>query len=106
MRADVVVTRLSASVFETAARSIRHSISYLTAGVDAEDRENVKLIAADLLNNIAEVLDKQALLVPLSVNTDLCLCMVIRKTENNYLSFAKHSVLAGVLFCNFFHKIT
>ena len=61
MRADVVVTRLSASVFETAARSIRHSISYLTAGVDAEDRENVKLIAADLLNNIAEVLDKQAL---------------------------------------------
>lgn len=61
MRADIVVTRLSASVFETAARSIRHSISYLTAGVDAEDRENVKLIAADLLNNIAEVLDKQAL---------------------------------------------
>ena len=61
LRADVVVTRLSASVFETAARSIRHSISYLTAGVDAEDRENVKLIAADLLNNIAEVLDKQAL---------------------------------------------
>lgn len=61
MRADVVVTRLSASVFETAARSIRHSISYLTAGVDAEDRENVKLIAADLLKNIAEVLDKQAL---------------------------------------------
>lgn len=61
MRADIVVTRLSASVFETAARSIRHSISYLTAGVDEEDRENVKLIAADLLNNIAEVLDKQAL---------------------------------------------
>ena len=61
LRADVVVTRLSASVFETAARSIRHSISYLTAGGDAEDRENVKLIAADLLNNIAEVLDKQAL---------------------------------------------
>lgn len=61
LRADVVVTRLSASVFETAARSIRHSISYLTAGVDEEDRENVKLIAADLLNNIAEVLDKQAL---------------------------------------------
>lgn len=61
LRADIVVTRLSASVFETAARSIRHSISYLTAGVDAEDRENVKLIAADLLNNIAEVLDKQAL---------------------------------------------
>lgn len=61
MRADIVVTRLSASVFETAARSIRHSISYLTAGVDAEDRENVKLIAADLLNNIAEVLDKQAM---------------------------------------------
>lgn len=61
MRADVVVTRLSASVFETAARSIRHSISYLTAGVYAEDRENVKLIAADLLNDIAEVLDKQAL---------------------------------------------
>ena len=61
LRADVVVTRLSASVFETAARSIRHSISYLTAGVDAEDRGNVKLIAADLLNNIAEVLDKQAL---------------------------------------------
>lgn len=61
MRADVVVTRLSASVFETAARSIRHSISYLTAGVDVEDRSNVKLIAADLLNNIAEVLDKQAL---------------------------------------------
>lgn len=60
-RADVVVTRLSASVFETAARSIRHSISYLTAGVDADDRENVKLIAADLLNNIAEGLDKQAL---------------------------------------------
>lgn len=61
LRADVVVTRLSASVFETAARSIRHSISYLTAGVDVEDRSNVKLIAADLLNNIAEVLDKQAL---------------------------------------------
>lgn len=61
LRADIVVTRLSASVFETAARSIRHSISYLTARVDAEDRENVKLIAADLLNNIAEVLDKQAL---------------------------------------------
>ena len=61
MRADVVVTRLSASVFETAARSIRHSISYLTAGVDAEDRSNVKLIAADLLYEIAEVLDKQAL---------------------------------------------
>lgn len=61
LRADVVVTRLSASVFETAARSIRHSISYLTAGVDAEDRGNVKLIAADLLNDIAEVLDKQAL---------------------------------------------
>lgn len=59
--ADVVVTRLSASVFETAARSIRHSISYLTAGVDVEDRSNVKLIAADLLNDIAEVLDKQAL---------------------------------------------
>ena len=61
LRADIVVTRLSASVFETAARSIRHSISYLTAGVDAEDRENVELIAADLLNNIADVLDKQAL---------------------------------------------
>ena len=61
MRADVVVTRLSASVFETAARSIRHSISYLTAGVDVEDRSNVKLIAADLLYEIAEVLDKQAL---------------------------------------------
>lgn len=61
MRADVVVTRLSASVFETAARSIRHSISYLTAGVDVEDRSNVKLIAADLLNDIAEVLDKHAL---------------------------------------------
>lgn len=61
LRADVVVTRLSASVFETAARSIRHSISYLTAGVDEEDRGNVKLIAADLLNDIAEVLDKQAL---------------------------------------------
>ena len=61
MRADVVVTRLSSSVFETAARSIRHSISYLTAGVDAEDRSNVKLIAADLLYEIAEVLDKQAL---------------------------------------------
>ena len=59
--ADVSVTRLSAPVFETAARSIRHSISYLTAGVDVEDRSNVKLIAADLLNNIAEVLDKQAL---------------------------------------------
>ena len=61
LRADVVVTRLSASVFETAARSIRHSISYLTAGVDVEDRSNVKLIAADLLYEIAEVLDKQAL---------------------------------------------
>lgn len=61
LRADVVVTRLSASVFETAARSIRHSISYLTAGVDAEDIGNVKLIAADLLNDIAEVLDKQSL---------------------------------------------
>lgn len=61
MRADVVVTRLSASVFETASRSIRHSISYLTAGVDAEDRSNVKLIAADLLYEISEVLDKQAL---------------------------------------------
>ena len=59
--ADVSVTRLSAPVFETAARSIRHSISYLTAGVDVEDRSNVKLIAADLLNDIAEVLDKQSL---------------------------------------------
>ena len=59
--ADVSVTRLSAPVFETAARSIRHSISYLTAGVDVEDRSNVKLIAADLLYEIAEVLDKQAL---------------------------------------------
>lgn len=58
---DVSVTRLSARVFETAARSIRHSISYLTSGVDAEDRENVKLIAADIMNDIAEVLDKQAL---------------------------------------------
>ena len=61
LRADVSVTRLSAPVFETAARSIRHSISYLTAGVDVEDRSNVKLIAADLLYEIAEVLDKQAL---------------------------------------------
>lgn len=32
--------------------------------------------------------------------------MVIRKTGNNYFSFAikKHDLLAAVLFCNYFHK--
>ena len=59
MRADIVVTRLSASVFETAARSIRHSISYLTEGVDPNDKRNVKLLASIIVNRMVEIAEEE-----------------------------------------------
>lgn len=44
--------------FELVARSLKHAISNLTAGVDPNDKRNVKLLASTIVNRMVEIAEE------------------------------------------------
>lgn len=45
--------------FELVARSLKHAISNLTAGVDPNDKRNVKLLASTIVNRMVEIAEEE-----------------------------------------------
>ena len=45
--------------FELVARSLKHAISNLTAGVDPNDKRNVKLLASIIVNRMVEIAEEE-----------------------------------------------
>lgn len=46
-------------VYELIERSLKHAISNLTAGVDPNDKRNVKLLASIIVNRMVEIAEEE-----------------------------------------------